>query len=77
MPQNDISETLQNILHFDEKHGQYEESMDEERFIRVHIDVTQVEKTMHNPSKMFRNMHFTHNLCCYVFSVSECCSCKL
>ncbi|XP_039527649.1 uncharacterized protein si:dkey-196h17.9 [Pimephales promelas] len=38
---NDISETLQNILHFDEKHGHYEESMDEERFIRVHIDVTQ------------------------------------
>lgn len=51
MPQNDISKTLQNILHYDEQHGHNEELMDEESFIRVHIDVTQVEKTMHNPSK--------------------------
>lgn len=51
MPQNDVSKTLQNILHFDEQHGHNEESMNEESFIRVHIDVTQVEKTMHNPSK--------------------------
>ncbi|XP_042624517.1 uncharacterized protein LOC109104280 [Cyprinus carpio] len=39
--QDDISKTLQNILHYDEKHGHNEDSMDEETFIRVHLDVTQ------------------------------------
>ncbi|XP_077053159.1 tumor necrosis factor alpha-induced protein 2-like [Siphateles boraxobius] len=39
--QNDISRNLQNILHYDEQHGHNENSMDEETFIRLHIDVTQ------------------------------------
>ncbi|XDV49959.1 hypothetical protein PO909_019105, partial [Leuciscus waleckii] len=39
--QNDISRTLQNILHYDAQHGHNEDSMDEETFIRLYIDVTQ------------------------------------
>ncbi|ROK15758.1 hypothetical protein DPX16_10062 [Anabarilius grahami] len=39
--QNDISRTLENILHYDEQHGHNEDSMDEETFIRVHMDVIQ------------------------------------
>ncbi|KAK7148914.1 hypothetical protein R3I93_013055 [Phoxinus phoxinus] len=39
--QKDISKTLQNILHYDEQHGHNEDSMDEETFIRLYIDVTQ------------------------------------
>ncbi|KTF74053.1 hypothetical protein cypCar_00034361, partial [Cyprinus carpio] len=39
---NDISMYLQNILRYDEEHGHKEESMDEETFIRVHLDVIQV-----------------------------------
>ncbi|ROK15759.1 hypothetical protein DPX16_10063 [Anabarilius grahami] len=38
--QNDISRTLANIL-YDEQHGHNEDSMDEETFIRVHMDVIQ------------------------------------
>ncbi|CAM4727654.1 unnamed protein product [Leuciscus chuanchicus] len=38
---NDISRTLQNILHYDAQHGHNEDSMDEETFIRLYIDVTQ------------------------------------
>ncbi|XP_051772503.1 uncharacterized protein LOC127524732 isoform X11 [Ctenopharyngodon idella] len=39
--QNDISRTLENTLHYDEQHGHNEDSMDEETFIRVHMDVIQ------------------------------------
>ncbi|XP_016384593.1 uncharacterized protein LOC107721212 [Sinocyclocheilus rhinocerous] len=39
--QNDISTNLQNILRYDEDHGQNEDSMDEETFLKVHIDVIQ------------------------------------
>ncbi|XP_067277703.1 exocyst complex component 3-like protein isoform X2 [Pseudorasbora parva] len=39
--QKNISRTLQNILHYDEQHEHNEDSMDEETFIRLHIDVTQ------------------------------------
>ncbi|XP_048060339.1 uncharacterized protein LOC125276666 isoform X2 [Megalobrama amblycephala] len=39
--QNDISRTLENILHYDEQQGHNEDSMNEETFIRVHMDVTQ------------------------------------
>lgn len=51
MPQNEISKTLQNILCYEEQHGHNEDSMNEETFIRVYLDVIQVEKTMHNPLK--------------------------
>ncbi|KAK9964709.1 hypothetical protein ABG768_005858 [Culter alburnus] len=39
--QKDISMTLENILHYDEQHGHNEDSMNEETFIRVHMDVIQ------------------------------------
>ncbi|ROK15757.1 hypothetical protein DPX16_10061 [Anabarilius grahami] len=38
---NEISKTLQNILCYDDQHGHNEDSMNEETFIRVHIDVIQ------------------------------------
>ncbi|KAF4105545.1 hypothetical protein G5714_013207 [Onychostoma macrolepis] len=37
----DISTYLQNILHYEEEHGHNGDSMDEETFIRVHLDATQ------------------------------------
>ncbi|XP_026135143.1 uncharacterized protein LOC113113188 [Carassius auratus] len=59
--QNDISTTLQNILHYDKKHGHHEDSMDEETFIRVHLDVTQCLNAVINNSK-----EFSHTLMCTV-----------
>ncbi|XP_016368057.1 uncharacterized protein LOC107708373 [Sinocyclocheilus rhinocerous] len=53
--QNDISTTLQNILHYDEEHGHHEDSMDEETFIRVHLDVTQCLNAVIHNSKEFSN----------------------
>ncbi|XP_052429037.1 uncharacterized protein LOC127970483 [Carassius gibelio] len=38
---NDISTYLQNILSYDKEHGHNEDSMDEETFICVHLDVIQ------------------------------------
>ncbi|KAL1263307.1 hypothetical protein QQF64_006046, partial [Cirrhinus molitorella] len=57
--QNDISTTLQNILCYDEQHGHNEDSMDEETFIRVHIDVTQCLNAVIQRSK-----EFSHTLMC-------------
>ncbi|XP_043085414.1 uncharacterized protein LOC122332173 isoform X2 [Puntigrus tetrazona] len=37
--QNDFSTNLENILHYDEQHGHNEDSMKEETFISVHLDV--------------------------------------
>ncbi|KAK2896480.1 hypothetical protein Q8A67_010968 [Cirrhinus molitorella] len=57
--QNDISTTLQNILCYDEQHGHNEDSMDEETFIRVHLDVTQCLNAVIQSSK-----EFSHTLMC-------------
>ncbi|RXN24795.1 exocyst complex component 3-like protein [Labeo rohita] len=57
--QNDISTTLQSILHYDEQHGHDEDSMDEESFIRVHLDVTQCLNAFIQSSK-----EFSHTLMC-------------
>ncbi|KAK2896478.1 hypothetical protein Q8A67_010966 [Cirrhinus molitorella] len=53
---NDISTTLQNILCYDEQHGHNEDSMDEETFIRVHLDVTQCLNAVIQRSKEFSHM---------------------
>ncbi|XP_042624516.1 uncharacterized protein LOC109103836 isoform X2 [Cyprinus carpio] len=53
--EDDISTTLQNIRHYDEEHGHNEDSMDEETFIRVHLDVTQCLNAVINNSKEFSN----------------------
>ncbi|XP_077053158.1 tumor necrosis factor alpha-induced protein 2 [Siphateles boraxobius] len=50
---NDISETLQKILDYDEQHGHNEETMDEESFISLHIDVTQYLNAVITKSESF------------------------
>ncbi|XP_050982032.1 uncharacterized protein LOC127175162 [Labeo rohita] len=57
--QNDISTNLQNILCYDEKHEHNEDSVDEETFIRVHLDVTQCLNAVIQSSK-----EFSHTLMC-------------
>ncbi|CAM4727657.1 unnamed protein product [Leuciscus chuanchicus] len=62
---NDITKTLQNILQYDEQHGHNEESMGEESFIRVHIDVTQYLNAVLTNSEAFSKtlMCTAQNLC--------------
>ncbi|RXN24794.1 exocyst complex component 3-like protein [Labeo rohita] len=57
--QNKISTILQNILCYDEKQGHNEDSMDEETFIRVYLDVTQCLNAVIQSSKKF-----SHTLMC-------------
>lgn len=46
VPQKEIAGALQNILCYEEKHEDNVLLMDEEWFIRVHLDVTQVVLTL-------------------------------
>ncbi|XP_052428448.1 uncharacterized protein LOC127970178 isoform X2 [Carassius gibelio] len=57
--QNYIRTTLQNILDYDEQHRHNGESMDEETFIRVHLDVT---KCLNDVIQSFQE--FSHTLMC-------------
>ncbi|XP_051772491.1 uncharacterized protein si:dkey-196h17.9 isoform X2 [Ctenopharyngodon idella] len=50
---NEISKTLQNILCYEEQHGHNEDSMNEEAFIRLHIDVIQCLNAVIENSKAF------------------------
>ncbi|XP_059421533.1 uncharacterized protein LOC132156604 [Carassius carassius] len=59
--QNYIRTTLQNILDYDEQHRHNGESMDEETFIRVHLDVT---KCLNYVIQSFQE--FSHTLMCAV-----------
>ncbi|XP_051772504.1 uncharacterized protein LOC127524732 isoform X12 [Ctenopharyngodon idella] len=63
--QKDISRTLENILHYDEQHGHNEDSMNEETFIRVHMDVTQCLNHAILDAKKFglTLMHAVQTLC--------------
>ncbi|KTF83140.1 hypothetical protein cypCar_00047348 [Cyprinus carpio] len=56
---NDIPTTLQNILDYDEQHRPNGDSMDEETFIRVHLDVTKCLNAVIQSSK-----EFSHTLMC-------------
>ncbi|XP_051772508.1 uncharacterized protein LOC127524732 isoform X16 [Ctenopharyngodon idella] len=62
--QKDISRTLENTLHYDEQHG-HEDSMDEETFIKVHMDVTQCLNHAISDAKKFglTLMHAVQTLC--------------
>ncbi|XP_016384592.1 uncharacterized protein LOC107721211 [Sinocyclocheilus rhinocerous] len=57
--QNDIHTTLQNILDYDEQHRHNGDSMVEETFISVHLDVTQCLNAVIQSSK-----EFSHTLMC-------------
>ncbi|KAK7139861.1 hypothetical protein R3I94_012484 [Phoxinus phoxinus] len=63
--QKDISKTLQNILHYDEQHGHNEDSMDEETFTRLPVNVTQCLNCALLDAKSFGQtfMHPVHILC--------------
>ncbi|KAK9964707.1 hypothetical protein ABG768_005856 [Culter alburnus] len=52
---NEISKTLQNILCYEEQHGHNEDSMNEETFIRVYLDVIQCLNAVIENSKAFSN----------------------
>ncbi|XP_016355990.1 uncharacterized protein LOC107699292 [Sinocyclocheilus anshuiensis] len=57
--QNDIHTNLQNILDYDEQHRPNGDSMDEETFIRVHLDFTKCLNAVIQSSK-----EFSHTLMC-------------